>query len=78
MGILPRTLNVLFNSFQGRIYKRTNLKPKMFCDVVKLASAQECKEDSKKNVMLTMLDNAVRICEKFISSRSVGTHFIVF
>lgn len=56
MGILPRTINILFNSFKDKNYKRANLKPKMFCDVVKLSSIQEEREDSKKKMLLSLSD----------------------
>ena len=60
IGILPRTLNVLFGSFKDKIYPRVNFKPKLFSDVVHLTNAQESKEESKKQALLTMAEHSVR------------------
>lgn len=39
-GILPRALDVLFNSISNKQCHSMNLKPKMFTDVVKLSPDQ--------------------------------------
>ena len=49
-----RTLKILFNSCQDKNYERSNLKPKMFCNVVKLSSIQEESEESKKKNLLLL------------------------
>jgi hypothetical protein len=56
-----RTLKILFNSCQDKNYERSNLKPKMFCDVVKLTSIQEESEESKKKDLLLL--NEVPVSE---------------
>ena len=61
IGILPRTFHLLFSSFQDKIYKRTNLKPKVFSDIIKLGSAQESKEESKKKALLGLFNRTVCI-----------------
>ncbi|CAB4013651.1 kinesin KIF20B isoform X1, partial [Paramuricea clavata] len=55
-GVLPRTLKILFNSFKDQNYERSNMKPKMFCDVVKLSSIEEESEESKKKNLLLLYD----------------------
>jgi hypothetical protein len=49
-------MKILFNSFKDQNYERSNLKPKMFCDVVKLSSIQEENEESKKKNLLLLND----------------------
>ncbi|XP_028407464.1 kinesin-like protein KIF20A [Dendronephthya gigantea] len=56
VGILPRTFKILFKSFKDQNYEHSNLKPKMFCDVVKLSSLQEENEESKKKNLLLLGD----------------------
>ena len=36
-GILPRSLDVIFNSIQGRQLEDLHARPSMFCDAVKLS-----------------------------------------
>ena len=51
-GILPRALDVLFNSIQGKQWDDVSLKPKMFSDVYKLTPKQmEVEERIKESVM---------------------------
>ena len=45
-GILPRSLDVLFNSISGKQIYDPSMKPEMFSDVVKL-SADEVLEEKK-------------------------------
>ncbi|KAK3090559.1 hypothetical protein FSP39_012688 [Pinctada imbricata] len=51
-GILPRTLDVLFNSISGKHWGKANLKPKMFTDVVRLSDTEEDLEIRKKEETL--------------------------
>ncbi|XP_031556529.1 kinesin-like protein KIF20B [Actinia tenebrosa] len=55
-GILPRTLDVLFNSIQNKQYPRMNLKPRYFCDVVKINEKQEHMEGALRNGLLMSLN----------------------
>lgn len=53
-GILPRTLDVIFNSIDGRHFDSMKLKPKYFCDVVKLTDSQVQAEAAVKSSVLSM------------------------
>ncbi|KAL5014260.1 hypothetical protein ScPMuIL_008530 [Solemya velum] len=53
-GILPRALDVLFNSINGKQWPTMNLKPKMFMDVEKLNPEQEAIEKLKKEKTFKM------------------------
>uniref|UniRef100_A0A8C5MF53 Kinesin-like protein n=1 Tax=Leptobrachium leishanense TaxID=445787 RepID=A0A8C5MF53_9ANUR len=54
-GILPRALDVLFSSIQGRRYPRMNLKPYLGNDVMKLDPAQLKQEEALKNALFSSL-----------------------
>ncbi|XP_048577376.1 kinesin-like protein KIF20B isoform X3 [Nematostella vectensis] len=54
-GVLPRTLDVLFNSIHGREYNRMDLKPRYFCDVMRLDKKQEHMEDVLRNGLIMSL-----------------------
>jgi len=58
-GILPRSLEVLFNSISGSEYSETNLKPDSFCDVVRLNVEQEQAERRVKQSVISMSFNSV-------------------
>ncbi|XP_076451814.1 uncharacterized protein LOC143287590 [Babylonia areolata] len=53
-GILPRGLDVLFNSISGKQWPGMDLKPNMFCDVVKLSPDDEEKERKMKERTLKL------------------------
>ncbi|CAH1784367.1 unnamed protein product [Owenia fusiformis] len=53
-GILPRTLDVLFNSIQGRQWGGMSLKPRMFSDIVKLSTRQEAAEQKVKDSVMKL------------------------
>nr|XP_045009561.1 kinesin-like protein KIF20B isoform X3 [Jaculus jaculus] len=52
VGILPRTLNVLFDSLQERLYTRMNLKPYRCREYLRLSSDQEKEESASKSALL--------------------------
>lgn len=56
-GVLPRALDVLFNSISGKQWPTMNLKPCMFNDVVTLSSAEEEEEHRLKERILKMNTN---------------------
>lgn len=58
-GILPRTLDVLFNSISGSQLEGMKIKPKMFCDVTKLNAEQEEKEKQTKEQIMKMANDEV-------------------
>ncbi|XP_033763361.1 LOW QUALITY PROTEIN: kinesin-like protein KIF20B [Pecten maximus] len=53
-GVLPRALDVLFNSINGKQVEGMKLKPNMFTDVTKLSSAEEEAEKNFKEKTLKM------------------------
>lgn len=53
-GILPRALDVLFNSISGQQWEPMNLKPKLFVGVQKLNAEGELRERKIKEKVLRM------------------------
>ncbi|XP_071793006.1 uncharacterized protein [Asterias amurensis] len=53
-GILPRSLDVIFNSIEGKHYTSMQLKPRYFCDVTKLTERQLHKEEDIRDSVLSM------------------------
>ncbi|XP_062909720.1 kinesin-like protein KIF20A isoform X3 [Mobula hypostoma] len=51
-GILPRSLAVIFNSIQGKLYPRMDLKPSLCNDVIKLDDKMVRQEELKKLSLL--------------------------
>ncbi|CAM4586533.1 unnamed protein product [Lepidochelys olivacea] len=51
-GILPRSLAVIFNSVEDRLYKAMDLKPSLSSEVAWLDSKQVHQEETKKLVLL--------------------------
>jgi len=50
-GILPRTLDVLFNSIKGKQYEHIDLKPIMYQDVTKLSKEKQKYEEMLKKAV---------------------------
>lgn len=57
-GILPRTLDVIFNSIDGRHYDSMQLKPQYFCDVLKLTEKQMQAEEAVKSSVLAIANSS--------------------
>ncbi|XP_029392280.1 kinesin-like protein KIF20B [Mus pahari] len=55
IGILPRTLNVLFDSLQERLYTKMSFKPHRCREYLKLSSDQEKEESATKNTLLRQI-----------------------
>ncbi|XP_032347233.1 kinesin-like protein KIF20B isoform X1 [Camelus ferus] len=55
IGILPRTLNVLFDSLQERLYAKMNLKPHRSRDYLRLSPDQEKEEVASKSALLRQI-----------------------
>ncbi|XP_051523488.1 kinesin-like protein KIF20B isoform X1 [Myxocyprinus asiaticus] len=51
-GILPRSLNVIFNSIEGRIYSQNNIKPHRCVDFTRLTKEQQDEEATNKRNLL--------------------------
>lgn len=58
-GVLPRALDVLFNSIKGKHYDRMNLKPRFCTDVTRLTDEEEHRENNYKATLLSSLDKEV-------------------
>ena len=58
-GMLPRSLDVLFNSIQGRQWDNMALKPSMFCAVTKLSPEQEQLQHQIKESVLKLASDDV-------------------
>uniref|UniRef100_A0A2K6EPZ7 Kinesin family member 20B n=1 Tax=Propithecus coquereli TaxID=379532 RepID=A0A2K6EPZ7_PROCO len=59
IGILPRTLNVLFDSLQERLYTKTNLKPHRSREYLRLSPDQEKEEVASKSALLRQIKEVV-------------------
>ncbi|XP_044096016.1 kinesin-like protein KIF20B isoform X5 [Neovison vison] len=55
IGILPRTLNVLFDSLQERLYTKMNLKPHRSREYLRLSPHQEKEEVASKSALLRQI-----------------------
>ncbi|XP_052568952.1 kinesin-like protein KIF20B isoform X2 [Peromyscus californicus insignis] len=55
IGILPRTLNVLFDSLQERLYMKMNFKPHRCREYLRLSSDQEKEEGANKSALLRQI-----------------------
>uniref|UniRef100_A0A8B9IS45 Kinesin family member 20B n=1 Tax=Amazona collaria TaxID=241587 RepID=A0A8B9IS45_9PSIT len=72
VGILPRTMDVLFKSIQGKLYTSMDLKPHRCKDYIKLTKDQVREEIAIKNSILRLTkeayvkscSNSLRISEK--------------
>lgn len=61
-GLLPRSLSVIFNSIDGRLYSRSDLKPQRCRDFSRLTPDQQAAESSsKKNLMRLLKEVRQRI-----------------
>ncbi|XP_055977045.1 kinesin-like protein KIF20B [Sorex fumeus] len=58
VGILPRTLNVLFDILQGRLYTKMNLKPHRSREYLRLSPDQEKEEVTSKSALLRQIKEA--------------------
>lgn len=58
-GILPRALDVLFNSINNKQVSGYDLKPKMFMDVVKLNKEEADEEKRVKDKTLKLSNDEV-------------------
>ncbi|XP_054428805.1 kinesin-like protein KIF20B [Pteronotus mesoamericanus] len=59
IGILPRTLNVLFDNLQGRLYTKMNLKPHRSREYLRLSPDQEKEEIASKSALLRQVKEVV-------------------
>ncbi|XP_060030611.1 kinesin-like protein KIF20B isoform X2 [Erinaceus europaeus] len=59
VGILPRTLNVLFDNLQQKLYTKMNLKPHRSREYLRLSPAQEKEEVANKAALLRQVKEVV-------------------
>ncbi|XP_009072891.1 PREDICTED: kinesin-like protein KIF20B [Acanthisitta chloris] len=58
VGILPRTMDMLFKSIQGKLYPAMDIKPHRCRDYVKLTESQVREETTIKNSLLRLIKEA--------------------
>ncbi|XP_058649058.1 kinesin-like protein KIF20B isoform X1 [Onychostoma macrolepis] len=83
-GILPRSLNVIFNSIEGRNYSQNNIKPHRCVDFIRLTKEQQDEEATNKRNFLrrfkdidpqkTLSSMSSSSCSSFESSTSSDTN----
>ncbi|XP_078147033.1 uncharacterized protein LOC139918632 [Centroberyx gerrardi] len=62
-GLLPRSLSVIFNSIDGRVYSGSDLKPQRCRDFSRLTPDQQVQESSSKRQLLRLLKESDREAE---------------
>ncbi|GAA6085397.1 kinesin-like protein KIF20B isoform X1 [Tachysurus ichikawai] len=55
VGILPRSLNMIFSSLEGRIFTQSSVKPHRSQDVLKLSKEQQVEENISKRNLFRLL-----------------------
>ncbi|XP_046710698.1 kinesin-like protein KIF20B isoform X2 [Silurus meridionalis] len=73
-GILPRSLNVIFNSIVGRVYEQNNIKPHRCVDYTRLTRDQQ-EEDAKikKNLLRRFKESDLQKSSSSISNSACST-----
>ncbi|XP_054545928.1 kinesin-like protein KIF20B isoform X2 [Talpa occidentalis] len=59
IGVLPRTLNIIFDSFRDRLYTKMNLKPHRSREYLRLSPDQEKEEVANKSALLRQIKEVV-------------------
>nr|XP_029486453.1 kinesin-like protein KIF20B [Oncorhynchus nerka] len=54
-GILPRSLNVIFNSIEGRVYDQMTIKPQRCREFIRLTKDQQSEEATNKRNLFRLL-----------------------
>ncbi|XP_060735333.1 kinesin-like protein KIF20B isoform X2 [Tachysurus vachellii] len=71
VGILPRSLNMIFSSLEGRIFTQSSVKPHRSQDVLKLSKEQQVEENiSKRNLFRLLRENDSQKNTSSLSSSS--------
>lgn len=65
-GLLPRSLSVIFNSIEDRLYGLSDLKPQRCRDFSKLTLDQQAAEISSKKNLLRLLKEVRHVHRKCI------------
>ncbi|MCI4384168.1 hypothetical protein PGIGA_G00035750 [Pangasianodon gigas] len=73
-GILPRSLNVIFNSIVGRVYTQNNIKPHRCVDFTRLTKDQQEEEAKiKKNLLRRFKENDLQKSTSSMSNSASST-----
>ncbi|XP_017339812.1 kinesin-like protein KIF20B isoform X3 [Ictalurus punctatus] len=73
-GILPRSLNVIFNSIVGRVYTQNNIKPHRCVDFTRLTKDQQEEEAKiKKNLLRRFKETDLQKNSSSISNSGCST-----
>ncbi|XP_034165332.2 kinesin-like protein KIF20B isoform X1 [Pangasianodon hypophthalmus] len=73
-GILPRSLNVIFNSIVGRVYTQNNIKPHRCVDFTRLTKDQQEEEAKiKKSLLRRLKENDLQKSTSSMSSSASST-----
>uniref|UniRef100_A0A673KRR5 Kinesin-like protein KIF20B n=1 Tax=Sinocyclocheilus rhinocerous TaxID=307959 RepID=A0A673KRR5_9TELE len=73
-GVLPRSLNVIFNSIEGRNYSQNNIKPHRCVDFIRLTKEQQDEEaTNKRNLLCRFKDIDPRKTLSSMSSSSCSS-----
>ncbi|XP_038846934.1 kinesin-like protein KIF20B [Salvelinus namaycush] len=60
-GILPRSLNVIFNSIEGRVYDQMTIKPQRCREFIRLTKDQQSEEaTSKRNLFRLLKETSIQ------------------
>ncbi|XP_072524163.1 kinesin-like protein KIF20B [Salminus brasiliensis] len=74
VGILPRSLNVIFNSIEGRIYTQNNIKPHRCIDFTRLTKDQQDAEATiKKNLLRRYKESDLQKSTSSMSNSACST-----
>ncbi|XP_060789283.1 kinesin-like protein KIF20B isoform X2 [Neoarius graeffei] len=71
VGVLPRSLNMIFSTLEGRIFTQTSVKPHRCLDVLKLSKEQQVEENiSKRNLLRLLRENDTQKNTNSLNSNS--------
>ncbi|XP_015355596.1 kinesin-like protein KIF20B isoform X1 [Marmota marmota marmota] len=74
VGFLPRTLNILFDSLQERLYTKMNIKPHRSREYLRLSPDQEKEEAAIKSALLRQIKEVAMHNDSYDTSYGSLTH----
>ncbi|NXJ46513.1 KI20B protein, partial [Spizaetus tyrannus] len=85
VGVLPRTMDMLFKSIQGKLYTAMDLKPHRCRDYIKLTKDQVREETAIKNSILCLTKEGGKLQRIFACNRyflegfcNINFHLLIF
>ncbi|KAM3860041.1 uncharacterized protein kif20bb [Diretmus argenteus] len=72
-GLLPRSLSVIFNSIDGRVYSQSDLKPQRCRDYTRLTPDQQVLENTSKKTLLRLVKEGDRGLSTFLEGSSLSS-----